>query len=373
MRFAFTDEQEELRAALRDLLTDRAPSARVREIMQTPDGVDRELWRALAEMGIAGMLVPEEYDGLGFGFLELAVALEEAGRALLPAPLLSTAVLGVTAVLAAEDPARAAEILPGVAAGTITLTVARSAPAACTAVLRADGRWRLTGDLGTVLDGASADLVVVAATDPSGATRLFTVSSDSGARLPTMDQTVRLAHLVLDDTPATPLGGAGVAEAVLARVEQLAAVGLALLAVGGAATCLDASVEYARTRVQFGRPIGSFQAIQHRCADMLLEVESARSAAYYASWCAVADPAALPVYASVAKSYATEAYRRAAGEQIQIHGGIGFTWEHDAHLHLKRAATLEALYGSPTEHRRLLWESLATSTEAGLVEPSASR
>ena len=170
---------------------------------------------------------------------------------------------------------------------------------------------------------------------------------------------------------SAPWARTGLADAILARNQHLAATALALLAVGGAATCLSTSVEYAKTRVQFGRPIGSFQAIQHMCADMLLETESARSAAYYAAWCAAADPDALPTASSVAKSYAGEAYRRSAGQQIQLHGGIGFTWEHDAHLHLKRAASIEALYGSPTEHRAALWDVIVASLDQSGLEKEA--
>ena len=188
-----------------------------------------------------------------------------------------------------------------------------------------------------------------------------------------MDQTLRLADFAAAGVRADPLGEADRTTAVLDLVDRLAAVSLALLAVGGASRCLQASVEYAKDRVQFGGPIGSFQAIQHMCADMLLEVESARSVAYYAAWCAAEQPDSLSAAAAMAKSYACETYRRAAGQQIQIHGGIGFTWEHDAHLHLKRAVSIEALYGSPAQHRAALWNVMIESmTDPGL-ELSAGR
>ena len=374
MHFAFTDEQDELRSAVRGLIADRAPSEKVREVMQTPDGFDRSLWRELTEMGITGMAVPEEYGGAGYGFLELAVALEEAGRALLPAPLIGTDVLAVAAIVAAEDAERAAALLPGIADGSVIAAVARrTADLTARAVA---GGWELDGTTGPILDGTAANLLVVPAHTPEG-TRLFTVDADRSGltrrRLITMDQTLRLADFSATSVPAIPLGDAARSQAILDLVDRLAAASLALLAVGGAEQCLQVSVAYAKDRVQFGAPIGSFQAIQHKCADMLLEVESARSAAYYAAWCAAQNPGELSMAAAMAKSYACEVYRRAAGEQIQIHGGIGFTWEHDAHLHLKRAVSIEALYGSPAEHRSGLWDVMvATLTTPGL-ELSAGR
>jgi alkylation response protein AidB-like acyl-CoA dehydrogenase len=174
-----------------------------------------------------------------------------------------------------------------------------------------------------------------------------------------MDRTIRLAEVRCAGTPATPLG-----HGVVDDIELRAAVAVELLAVGGADRCLATSVTYARQRIQFDVPIGSFQAIQHRLADMAMDVESARSAAYYAAWCVDAEPDRLPRYAALAKSFATEAYAAAAGEQLQVHGGIGFTWEHDAHRHLKRARALLALHGSPAEHRARLWELIAADTAA---------
>jgi alkylation response protein AidB-like acyl-CoA dehydrogenase len=373
MHFAFTDEQEELRSAVRGLIADRAPSEKVRAVMQTPEGFDRSLWRELTGMGVTGMAIPEEYGGSGYGFLELAVAIEEAGRALLPAPLLGTAVLAVAAIVAADDAGRAEALLPAIADGSVIAAVARRT-AALTAT-RTDDGWVLTGTTGPVLDAAAADLLVVPARTGQGDVRLFTLTTDrSGlARtvVTTMDQTLRLADFHADGVAAEPLGSAAVTDEILDLVDRLAAAGLALLAVGGAERCLQVSVAYAKDRVQFGAPIGSFQAIQHKCADMLLEVESARSAAYYAAWCATGEPERLAVAASIAKSYACEAYRHAAGEQIQIHGGIGFTWEHDAHLHLKRAVSIEALYGSPAAHRASLWKVLVESAADPALELSA--
>ena len=208
-----------------------------------------------------------------------------------------------------------------------------------------------------VLDGHVADLVLVVGRTPKGFS-LFGVKGDAEGLtrtpLPTMDQTRKQARLEFAGTPAWLIGTEGGAEAGLSKTLDLAAVALAAEQVGGAQRCLDSSVEYAKTRIQFGRPIGSFQAIKHKCADMLLEVESAKSAAYYAGWAAAEDSDELPVVASLAKSYCSEAYFHAAAENIQIHGGIGFTWEHDAHLYFKRAKSSELLFGDPAYHRELL-------------------
>jgi alkylation response protein AidB-like acyl-CoA dehydrogenase len=361
MHFAFTEEQEQLRAALRDLLDARCSSAAVRHAMATPEGFDRQLWSELAEMGVPAMAIPERYGGLGAGFLELAVVLEEAGRRLLPSPLIGTAILATEAIVAAGDPERAEELLPAIAEGHAVAAVARRRSAAWPVATKTSVGWVIDGDLGPVLDAAAADVVILGARTDVGR-QLFTVDKTAAGTvrepLPTMDQTVRLARIRLEQAPGRPLGPVGAADPVLARVDHLAATALALLAVGGADACLTTSVAYARQREQFGRPIGSFQAIQHMCADMLLETESARSAAHFAAWCAAAAPDDLDWASALAKSYAGDAYRHAAGQQIQIHGGIGFTWEHDAHLHLKRAATIDALYGSPTEQRARLWDQI---------------
>jgi alkylation response protein AidB-like acyl-CoA dehydrogenase len=217
--------------------------------------------------------------------------------------------------------------------------------------------WALNGHKNYVIDGHIADLVLVVGRTPAGVS-LFGVKgeSDGLARTPlaTLDQTRKQARLEFTDTPAWLIGTDGGASPGLAKTLDLAAVALAAEQVGGAQRCLDSSVEYAKTRIQFGRPIGSFQAIKHKCADMLLEVESAKSAAYYAGWAAAEDSDELPVVASLAKSYCSEAYFHAAAETIQIHGGIGFTWEHPAHLYFKRAKSSELLLGDPSYHRELL-------------------
>jgi alkylation response protein AidB-like acyl-CoA dehydrogenase len=365
LNFAFSEEQEELRRIVRQFLEDKSPETAVRELMATEKGYDDAVWRQMAEqMGLQGLIIPEEHGGSGFGYIELIVVLEEMGRALLCAPYFSTVVLAGNTLLHAGDDSAKADYLPGIASGDTIATLAFTedngrwdeSGITATASRSADG-WVIDGHKMYVLDGHVADLLLVAARSPKGVS-LFAV--DAGApglsrtALSTMDQTRKQARLELSSTPARLVGTEGRGWTVLERVLDLAAVALAAEQVGGAQKCLDMSVEYAKVRVQFGRPIGSFQAIKHKCADMLLEVESAKSAAYYAGWCASELNDELPSVASLAKAYCSEAYFHASAENIQIHGGIGFTWEHPAHLYFKRAKSSELLFGDPTYHRELL-------------------
>ncbi len=365
VNFAFSDEQEQLREFVRSFLDDKSPEAAVREQMDTDQGFDRDVWNQMAEqMGLQALAIPEEYGGQGFGFVELIVVLEEMGRSLLCAPFFSSVVLSAnTLLLSGDDEAKNAH-LPGIAAGETIAALAlteengRWDEAGVTArASQAGDGWTIDGTKSFVLDGHTADLLIVAARTPKGVS-LFTVDPDSAGvtrtLLSTMDQTRKQAKIEFSATPATLIGSDGEGWGVIEKVLDLAAVALAAEQVGGAQKCLDMSVEYAKVRVQFGRPIGSFQAIKHKCADMLLEVESAKSAAYYAGWCAAEMNDELPQVASLAKSYCSEAYFHAAAENIQIHGGIGFTWEHPAHLYFKRAKSSELLFGDPTYHRELL-------------------
>jgi len=269
----------------------------------------------------------------------------------------------VNAVQASGDVATRGGLLPGIAAGTTIATLAVPEDDGCWSTDRLQTRARrfgdgyvLDGSKSFVLDGTIADLVLVVAQAEEGPT-LFAVDGRSPqlSRRPlqTIDMTRKQAALTFDAVPARLVGTAGGAGAVVEKTLQLAAVALAAEQVGGAQRCLDMSVEYAKLRVQFGRPIGSFQAIKHKCADMLLEVESARSAAYYAAWAAADGSSELPLVASLAKAYCSEAYFHVAAENIQVHGGIGFTWEHDAHLFYRRAKSSEVMLGSPTHHREI--------------------
>jgi alkylation response protein AidB-like acyl-CoA dehydrogenase len=364
MIFTFTDEQTELAATLRRFLQDKSPSSEVRRLMATEQGYDPQTWAQLAgQLGLQGLVIPEKYGGAGAGPVELAVACEEMGRALLCAPYFATAVLAVHAILASGDQAAAEDYLPAIADGTTIATLA---------VPEADGAWTtdglqtrarrsgdgylLDGRKSFVLDGHVADLILVVAQADDGPS-LFAVRGDADglARRPleTLDMTRKQAALDLNATAGRLIGAEGDAADVVERTLRQAVVALAAEQVGGAQRCLDMSVEYAKIRMQFGRPIGSFQAIKHMCADLLLEVESARSAAYYAAWAAQDGSDELPLVSSLAKAFCSEAYFRAAADNIQIHGGIGFTWEHDAHLYYRRAKSTELMLGTPEEHREI--------------------
>jgi alkylation response protein AidB-like acyl-CoA dehydrogenase len=365
MNFAFSDEQEELRTGVRRFLAEKSPETEVRRLMDTDEGYDPAVWSQMADqLGLQSLTIPEEFGGSGFSYVELIVVLEEMGAALLCAPFFSTVALGANALLTSGDDAAKKEYLPGIAAGETIATLAITedngkwdfSGIECAATKKGDS-WELNGHKMFVIDGHVANLIVVAARSAAGVS-LFAVQGDAAGltrtSLPTMDQTRKQARLEFAGVPAVLIGVDGGAEAGLSKTLDLAAVALAAEQVGGAQRVLDASVEYAKTRIQFGRPIGSFQAIKHKCADMLLEVESAKSAAYYAAWAAAEDSDELPVVASLSKSYCSEAYFHAAAENIQIHGGIGFTWEHPAHLYFKRAKSSELLLGDPSYHRELL-------------------
>ena len=365
MNFAFSDEQEELRKVVRQFLENKSPETAVREQMDTEQGYDAAVWSQMAEqLGLQGLAIPEEYGGSGYGFIELVVIFEEMGRSLLCAPYFATVALAATTLLQSGDDAAKKAHLPGIASGETIATLAFTEAngkwdeSGITATAAKDGdAWTITGEKMFVLDGHVANLILVAAKSDAG-TSLFAVEGDASGvtreALPTMDQTRKQAKVTFDGTPATLIGTDGEGWATLEKTLDLAVVALAAEQVGGAQLCLEMAVQYAKDRVQFGRPIGSFQAIKHKCADMLLEVESAKSAAYYAGWCASELNDELPSVASLAKAYCSEAYFHAAAENIQIHGGIGFTWEHPAHLYFKRAKSSELLFGDPTYHRELL-------------------
>ena len=365
MNFAFTEEQDELRKTVRAFLDAKSSEESVREQMETDNGFDPAVWSQMGEqMGLQGLHIPEEYGGSGYSYVELGIVLEEMGRSLLCAPFFSTVVLAANTLIHSGDEAAKQAHLPGIASGETIATLAYTEPSGkwdesgvtMQATAAGDG-YTLTGTKMFVIDGNTASLIIVAARTASGVS-LFTVAGDAEGltrtALSTMDQTRKQSKLEFDNTPATLLGAEGQGWTVLATVLDLAAVGLAAEQVGGAQKVLDMAVDYAKVRVQFGRPIGSFQAIKHKCADMLLEVESAKSAAYYGMWCASEMNDELPSVASLAKAYCSEAYFHATAENIQIHGGIGFTWEHPAHLYFKRAKSSELLFGDPTYHRELL-------------------
>jgi alkylation response protein AidB-like acyl-CoA dehydrogenase len=316
------------------------------------------------QLGLQGLTIPERHGGAGLGYVELAIVLEEMGRTLLCGPYFATVAMAANALLSSEDEDACARYLPGIATGETIATLA---------LAEDSGRWddsgvalaaegsNLTGHKSFVVDGAIANLILVVARGRNGLS-LFAVEGDAAglerSPLPTLDQTRKLARLEFNRTPARLIGEEGQAAKAIARTLDLAAIALAAEAVGGAQRCLDMSVNYAKVRYQFGRPIGSFQAIKHRCADMLLQVESARSAAQYASFVAAEDSSEVPVVASLSKSTCADAYFFAAAENIQIHGGIGFTWDHDAHLYFKRAKSSQLFLGDTAYHRERLAQRL---------------
>jgi alkylation response protein AidB-like acyl-CoA dehydrogenase len=367
--FAFSQEQEELRLTVRQFLADRSPEAEVRRWMDVDPGYDSVLWKQMAaQLGLQSLAIPEQYGGAGYGFLELAVVFEEMGRALLPSPYLATVGLAVNALLATGDEAACARLLPAIAAGDLVATLAvtesdgswAADAVRTTATQTADG-WRITGTKDFVLSGASADVILVAARTDAGIS-LFAVEGNIDGlrreRLSTLDQTRPLARLTLDGVAGELVGTDGAGWPAIERALDVASVALACEQVGGAQRCLDMAVEYAKTRIQFGRPIGSFQAVKHKCADLLVDVESAKSAAYYAAWCAAELNDELPAMASLARAFCSEVFTKAAADNIQVHGGIGFTWEHPAHLYLKRAKSAEILFGDPALHRARLADLL---------------
>jgi alkylation response protein AidB-like acyl-CoA dehydrogenase len=361
-------EQEELRASVRRFLADRAPMSRVRELMDGGE-TDWAVWeQAGTQLGLQGLAIPESYGGAGFSFAEQAVVLEEFGAALYGGPYLASAVLAATALLASPDEGARRGLLPGIASGQTVATLAFTEdggswdPAEIRLPATKDGpgvngAWRLDGHKSFVLDGATAGLILVAATTDAGLS-LFAVEGDedglSRVALPALDQTRQLARLEFAGVTGALIGSPGDGSAALDRALDVAAVALAAEQLGGAQRALDMAVEYAKVRRQFDRPIGSFQAIKHRCADLLLEVESLRSAVGYAAAAVAEDSAEIPVLAPLVKAYASETYFHVAAENIQIHGGIGFTWEHDAHLYFKRAKASELFLGDGAYHRERL-------------------
>ncbi|GGX33152.1 acyl-CoA dehydrogenase family protein [Streptomyces lomondensis] len=368
----FTAEQDEIRRTLRDLLHKRCGPGELRAAVGTPAGHDPALWTALAaQLGLPGLALPEAYGGVGCSVTELALACEETGRALAPSPLLATAVLAAPLLLALGTEAQRAGLLPRIASGDLTAALAVPGPALATALAltghdprgdwagggraggvqarRTEDGWRLYGQVDQVLDGHSAGLLVVAA-HAGGFARsrvlLFLVRGDAAGltrvRQTALDATRPQARIQLRDVQAELLGQDGDdVLAALARLGDTAAACLAAEAVGAADRVLERTVEYVGQREQFGRPIGSFQAVKHRLADVYVQVQAARSAAYYAAWAAAREETA----GGPALAQALQALREAAAEGIQSHGGIGFTWEHEAHLYFKRAAGDELLFG----------------------------
>ena len=375
MQFVFSEEQAQLRDAVRRFLAQHSPASEVRRLMETDAGCDADVWRRLHdELAVGGVHIPERYGGQGFSFAELAIVLEEMGRALYCGPYFSSTVLAATAILHAGSEDDKGELLPAIASGERLATLVFG---------ETERRWEieynmevtahdgvLNGAHCYVLDGCNADLLLVPAWGRGGAfgQTLYAVEADapglSRHPLAPLDPTRKLAEIGFENTPARLIGTEGGAGDAMATTLRLGEVALANEMVGGAQRLLESAVDYAGARVQFGRAVGSFQAIKHRCAELLLTVELAKSAAYQAANAAAEGDANLPALASLAKAAASDAYMQAAKDCIQIHGGIGFTWDNDTHLWYKRAKSSEVFLGSPTEHReRLLrWKMPQEST-----------
>jgi len=366
MRFSFSAEQEEFRATLRRALEARSPTKEVRRLMATDEGFDREAWQKLnQELGLTGIHIPEAYGGQGFGFGELGMVLEEMGRSLLCAPYLST-VLAATAIVNAGTEEQKKALLPGIADGSVTATLAfqeenggMDAGSIAMVASGSRGKYKLDGTKSFVLDGHTADLIVVVArrkgTKGANGLSFFTVAGNAAGltrrKLKTMDETRKLAHLTFAGVEAKLLGTAGEGGAAFTKTMQQAIVCLANEMVGGADRLREDALEYVKMRMQFGRSIASFQTTKNKAADMLVDVELAKSAAYYAAAALDEGDDDMPALASLAKAQAAEAYLQTAIHAVQMHGGIGFTWDNDTHLWFKRAKSSEILFGDANEHR----------------------
>ncbi|HEY6612008.1 MAG TPA: acyl-CoA dehydrogenase family protein [Pseudomonas sp.] len=381
MDFALSDEQLMIQESAAGFLTAASDSAAVRAAMASPQGFDAQLWRQIAEeLCWPGLMIPEQYGGVGLGFVEQAILLEQMGSHLLCSPFFASACLATPALLLGDSEVLRSRWLPELAAGSLTATLAYRenrdgwhAAEQPRAARQGDG-WRLDGIYEAVLDGASSDLLIVASRDDAGELRLFAVpANQAGIRrqaLPTLDQTRRRARIELSAVAVGTEqclhgdgGGQRAGEQLLDKVLQVAAIALACEQTGAAQRTLDLTLAYIGERKQFGRTIASFQAIKHRCADLMLAIECARSAGYYAA-CVAREAlieggdaqlaGQLAEACAIAKSQASETFMHCAAESIQLHGGVGFTWEYDPHLYFKRARASEQLLGTPSWHRERL-------------------
>jgi alkylation response protein AidB-like acyl-CoA dehydrogenase len=374
MDFAFSEEQEMLRSSTRDFLAKECSSKVVRKLMEASDAYDQGLWKKIAELGWTGLGIPEQYGGVGT-FLDLIVVLEEAGRALMPGPFFATMGLAVPALIEAGTEAQKKEVLGAIAQGSARATLALTEPSgrwdAGSVTLTAKpsgGGWKLDGVKLFVPDAEAADYMVVAARtrgEGEDGISLFLIKGrPAGMKvtpLKTLDMTRRWSEVRFDGVQLEGdalMGPADKAWPHLKRALEWATAALCAEMIGGTQKVLETSTEYAKTRHQFGKPIGIYQAVSHKLADMLVLSESGRSATYYAAWAVEADATDRSLAASMAKAYVSDAYRKVAGDGIQVHGGIGFTWEHDMHLYFKRAKSSEVTLGDATYHRELVAQAL---------------
>jgi alkylation response protein AidB-like acyl-CoA dehydrogenase len=367
--YAPTEELDLIRSTARHFLAERLPIETVREVMMSEEGFDRGAWKEMVDMGWTGLSISEDLGGAGFGPVETGVLLEEMGRMVTPGPFFASAVLATTAIQEMATEEQKSALLPSLASGEKIASLAmfegahhRSPGTLETRATRSGGGWLIEGRKRAVLSGSSADMILVTAATEDGV-GVFVVDPDAEgltvAREPALDPTRSQSSVQLESVAvgeSAKLGQGDVSSGLTATL-LLASAALASEQAGGAQACMEMSVDYAKTRYQFGRPIGSYQAIKHRCANMLMKVEHARSAAYYAAR-VTDDREELAVAAPLAASVASEAYVWVAGENIQVHGGIGFTWEHDAHIYLKRAKASSLLLGDPRYQRDLLGRAI---------------
>jgi alkylation response protein AidB-like acyl-CoA dehydrogenase len=351
MDFSFSPEQDQLRAQARSFLEKRFPGARLQEIATSADGWDRASWPELARLGWAGASIPEAQGGAGQGFVEEAIVFEELGRALYAGPYFSTVALALPALACAPD------LLARVASGALTATLASAAAntsVAAVAARRPGDRWLLRGETDLVPDAGWVDALVVQARGPDGIGLYLAERHDARPQvqvLDTVDATRRLGRVSFDDDDARLLAPPVAAATIIARTRRRALTALALEAVGVASHALALGVEHAKSREQFGRPIGAYQAVSHKLADTYVETELARSLAYWAAWCIAEDDGQAELAASAAKTYAAEAAVAACERAIQVHGGMGFTWDHPLHRYYKRALWIESFDRSGAAHR----------------------
>lgn len=369
-------DQRSLRELVRDFLAQRVDEQVVRAAMEAPAGLDLALWDEFAGLGLCGLAVPERYSGSGCGPTEVALVIRELGRTLAPLPFFSTVALASSVLLHSGDSAACERLLPDLAAGRRRATVALVEPSwnwqpqvVHTTARKRHTEWHLNGAKTFVVDGATTDIILLAAQTPAGV-GLFEIHADAPGltrtSLATVDQTRRLARIDLADTPAHPFGTAGTALDIVERALVLANIYLAAESVGGTERVLASAVEYAKQRRQFGRPIGSFQAIKHKCADMHVDFETSRYTMQHAvSAVTASDFREAGAAAAVCAALCHETFLRCAAENIQIHGGVGFTWEHHAHLYYKRAQANSVLLGDDVHHRRAL------AVSVGLVDAGA--
>jgi len=377
MNFGFSEDQEMLRDAARKFLDSECPTTFVRKMMADDTAHATELWKKITQLGWLGIIVPEEHGGSGGSFLDLVVILEEMGKSLMPGPFFAAVLLGSTALLAGGSKEQQAAVLPKVAAGELVLTLAlaeksgRYDAAGVTLAATSKGRdFVLSGEKLFVPDAHVADQLVVAARTGQGkgaedGVTLFLVDAKAPgvtiSQLKTVDMTRRQCHVAFRDVAmagSQVLGEVGKGWPIIQRVLDQAMAGLCAEAVGTGQKALDMAVTYAKERVQFGKPIGSFQAVKHKCVDMMVQVENARSLTYYAAWTVDENVAEARQAVPMAKAYCSDMGKTVTSEAIQVHGGIGFTWEHDMHLFYRRALASEAAFGSAPVHREIVAQTL---------------